>query len=121
MMFSWGTLVKGCFSEADTGERMFCYNKHVKGHTMFRRNIDMTPQTVGATALVFFALPHCSLLTTCTYWFILHGCCGAQLVVTLPLKETLQRTSREVPAASCLYLRPQGSFFWIELSLLVHV
>ena len=41
-----------------------------------------------------------SLLTTCTYWFILHGCCGAQLVVMLPLRETHPRTAREVPVAA---------------------
>ena len=37
-----------------TGERMFCYSKHVKGHMMFIRNINMTPQTVGAQ--LWFAL-----------------------------------------------------------------
>jgi hypothetical protein len=41
-----------CFAEADTGERVFSYSKHVKGHMMFRRNLNMTPQTVGARALV---------------------------------------------------------------------
>jgi hypothetical protein len=30
-MLCWGRQVKGCFAEADTGERMFCYSKHVKG------------------------------------------------------------------------------------------
>jgi hypothetical protein len=29
-----------------TGERMFCYSRH--GHVMFRGNINMNPQTVGA-------------------------------------------------------------------------
>jgi hypothetical protein len=29
-----------------SGERTFCYSKHVKGHMMFRKNISMTPQTV---------------------------------------------------------------------------
>ena len=33
------------FTETDKGERMFCYNKHVKGHVMKD-----------------------SLLTTCMYW-----------------------------------------------------
>ena len=48
------------FPEADTGERMFCYSKHVKGHMMFRRNINMSPLTVGSnigllcSALLFF-------------------------------------------------------------------
>jgi hypothetical protein len=26
--------MKECFTEADTGERMFCYSKHVKGHVI---------------------------------------------------------------------------------------
>ena len=47
---------------------MFCYSKHV----MFRRNINMTSQTVGACVLVCFA-PLCYyLLTTHLYWFTLH-------------------------------------------------
>jgi hypothetical protein len=40
-----------------TGERMFCYSRHVKGGMMFRWKINMTPQIVGAQALVCFALP----------------------------------------------------------------
>lgn len=30
------------FAEADTGERMLCYSKHVRGHMTFKSNIDMT-------------------------------------------------------------------------------
>jgi len=41
--------VKGHFTEADTGERMFCSNKHAEGHMMKD-----------------------SLLTTHMYWFALH-------------------------------------------------
>ena len=41
--------MKGCFAEADTGERMFCYSRHVKGHVMKD-----------------------SLLTTHMYWSALH-------------------------------------------------
>lgn len=37
-----GTQVKGGF----------CYSRHVKGHMMFRRNINTTPQTLGAQVLV---------------------------------------------------------------------
>ena len=55
--FCWGTQVKGWFAEADTGGRMFCYSRHVKGHMKFRRNINLTPRTVGAGALVCLALP----------------------------------------------------------------
>jgi hypothetical protein len=36
---------EGCFAKADTGKRMFYYSKHGKGYMMFRRNINMTPQT----------------------------------------------------------------------------
>ena len=64
--------MKEYFAEADTGERIFCYSKHVKGHRMFTKNINMTPQTVGAQALVCFALPGYTSVTTCMYWFALH-------------------------------------------------
>ena len=77
MMFCWGTQVKECFPEGDTGEGMFCYSRHVKGYMIFRRNVNMTPQKMGARALVCFAPPHYSLLTTCMYWFALH--CVAEL------------------------------------------
>jgi hypothetical protein len=43
-----------------TSERMFCYTRHVKGHVMFRRNINMTPMTTGARALIYLALPRYS-------------------------------------------------------------
>ena len=41
-----------------SGERMFCYRKHVKGHMMFGKNRNMTQHTVGTRALVLFALSH---------------------------------------------------------------
>jgi hypothetical protein len=44
-----GRLVKEGFAEADTGERMFCSSKHIKGHMMKD-----------------------SLLTVCTYQSALH-------------------------------------------------
>lgn len=47
--------MKECFAEADMGEVMFCYSTYVKGHMLFRMNINMTPQTVGAQALVHLA------------------------------------------------------------------
>lgn len=53
-MFCWGTQVKGsrqvkeCSPRGDTGEGMFYHSKQVKGCTMFRRNNNMIPQTVGA-------------------------------------------------------------------------
>jgi hypothetical protein len=34
------------FAKADTGERMFCYSRHMKERMMARKNINMTPQTV---------------------------------------------------------------------------
>ena len=38
------TQVKDCFPEADTGERMFGYSKHVKGSVM--KDYKLTQQTV---------------------------------------------------------------------------
>jgi hypothetical protein len=38
-----------------TDEGMFCCGRHVERHMMFRNNINMTPQTVGAQALICFA------------------------------------------------------------------
>lgn len=58
--------------QTDTGERTICYSKHMKWHIMFRRNINVTPQTVGTRALLWFVPPCYSLLTTCMYWFTLH-------------------------------------------------
>jgi hypothetical protein len=34
--------MKECFPEADTGERMFGYNRHVKGHLMKEYKYDPT-------------------------------------------------------------------------------
>jgi hypothetical protein len=65
MVFCWGRRVKECFAEADTGERIFCYSRSMKGCMMSRRNIRMTLQTVGA-------LTHPSSLTMHTYRFALH-------------------------------------------------
>jgi hypothetical protein len=53
--------MEGCFSEADTGKDVWW------------RSIDMTPQTAGMGALVWFALPRYSLLRTYMYWFTLHS------------------------------------------------
>jgi hypothetical protein len=47
--------MKEYFPEADTGERMFYYNRHMKGCVIFRKNINMNAQTVGI--LVFLVLP----------------------------------------------------------------
>jgi hypothetical protein len=69
--------VKEYFAEADTGERIFCYSKHVKGHRMFTKNINMTPQTVGVRALVCFAPPHYGHMMTHMHRFALH--CRAKL------------------------------------------
>lgn len=55
-----GTKVKGCFPEADAGERMFCYSKHVKGRVMKEYKYDPTDSgssSIGllCTILLFFA------------------------------------------------------------------
>lgn len=57
MMFSRSRKMKVCFAETDTGERVFCYSKHLKGLMMFGNNISMTPQRLGAQALLCFVLP----------------------------------------------------------------
>ena len=43
--------MKDCFPEADTGERMFGYSKHVKGHLMKEYKYD--PIDSGGQALSF--------------------------------------------------------------------
>jgi hypothetical protein len=54
--------VKGCFPEADTGERMFCESKHVKGCMLLRR----AQQTVDDTGWYWYALPFLNGL--CLLW-----------------------------------------------------
>ena len=53
------------------GERMFCYTKHVKGHMMFRRNINITPDS-GNQALLRLVPLHCY-----------HTCIGSPYIVLL--------------------------------------
>jgi len=93
--FRWGTEVKECFTEADTDERIFCYSRHVKECVMFRKNINMTPQTAGTRALVCLALSYWSLLTTHMHCFPSH------CILVTSLRKTHWRTSGEVPVASC--------------------
>lgn len=56
-------------AEADTGERMVCYSKHVRGHMMFKRNIDVTQQTRSST----FGSPCPPLLVIACDKFVLIG------------------------------------------------
>jgi hypothetical protein len=72
-----------------TGERMFCCSRHMKGHVMFRKNINMTPLTVGARALVCFTLPCYTLLTTQMYGFTLY--CTDELCLWWCHRENLVR------------------------------
>jgi len=55
-----GTQGKTMIAEADTGENMFCYSKHVNGYLMLGRNINMIPETVGSRvywfAVLYFAI-----------------------------------------------------------------
>lgn len=39
MMFSWSRQMKGCFAEADTGERRSCWRRHMRGWAMFKKSI----------------------------------------------------------------------------------
>jgi hypothetical protein len=65
--------MKDCLPEADTGERIFAYSKHMKRLLMNEYKYD--PHTVGDEhlALVWFALPHYSLSKMCKYCFTLHS------------------------------------------------
>jgi hypothetical protein len=99
-----------------TGERMFCWSRHrwkdvfcnsrhVEGHVIFRKNINMAPQTVGARTLVHFAMPCCSWLMTRKHWFTLH--CVAGLCLwwhhrEKRIKELLVRFPRLLAASSNL-------------------
>ena len=131
MMVCWSTQVKGCFAKADTQKNVFLKQTQVKGcfdildmwEDPWWRSTNMTPQTVGDEhwALVWFALPHYFLLTTCMHWFALYrGASLSSAVVTLPLKETRQRTAYEFPVTACLFSSSYG-FLRTGLKLLVHM
>jgi hypothetical protein len=62
MMFCWDTQGTGCFAEADTGEQYFA-KAHMWKDTGWRL-INMTQQAMGARALLCFAPPLYSSLTT---------------------------------------------------------
>ena len=64
MMFFWGTQVKGCFAEADTGERMFCWRRRVKGCEMFRKGITMTTDGDVTRPMLWFTM-HCFATLCC--------------------------------------------------------
>ena len=65
-MFFWKFPVRGCFAEADTWEgMMFCWSRRLKGRVIFRKNINITPQTVRGHSCIANALQHC------TGWFLL--------------------------------------------------
>ena len=65
-MFCWVTQVKGCqakakkcerlFPEADTGERMFGYSRHVKGRLMKEYKYDPTDSGRGGVSFGFLCL-----------------------------------------------------------------
>ena len=65
--------MKVCFSEGDTGERMFGYSRHLKTQMMQKYKYDLTDS--GRQAVSFglvFSLSH-SLLKMHMYWFILYS------------------------------------------------
>jgi hypothetical protein len=45
-----------------TGERMFCYSRHMKGGMMFRGNINMTPVDSGSSGDHWFTWHHLTTL-----------------------------------------------------------
>jgi len=111
-MFCWGwpwrmlcfsRYMKEYLGKPNTGKRLFFYTKPMKGHVMFRRNINMTLETMGSLALVCLTL-HC--------W----------MPPVDPSEKTHLRTWRIL--ALSLDLDPicdTPGFFWIELNLLTHV
>ena len=116
--------MKKGFADPDTGERMFCYSKHMKGCMMFRRNLNMTPQTVSSSSrfgspcsacLVFaddiHVLFHRTLHCLTSFMVLLRGKLTNDLVRIL----WLLATSRDLGPIGELH-----SFFWIELPL-IHV
>jgi hypothetical protein len=67
----WFLVVSLGFLQSGHNKRMFWYSKHVEGCLMKEYKYD---PTVGDRhwALVWFAPPRCSLLTTHMYWFVLY-------------------------------------------------
>lgn len=68
--------MKESFAEADAGERLLCYHRHMKGRIL-RKDINMTSTERGAQASVCFASSPWSALTTCVHRFALR--CDAKL------------------------------------------
>jgi hypothetical protein len=58
-----------------TGERMFCYSRHMKECMMFMRDVNVTPWTLLAPALVCFAPP--------PYTSLFYACIGSPFIVLL--------------------------------------
>jgi hypothetical protein len=84
-----------------TGERMFCWSRHMKGPVMKEYNCDPTQSGMSSEHVVCFVLPCYSPLTAGMYLFALHSCWDPLVVMPL-LRETLQRTALEVSAAPWL-------------------
>ena len=80
--------MKKCFAEADTGERMFCESKHMKGHMM-----------------------KVSLLTH-VYWSTLH-CTGELYLLGLHRKKCTKKTSGGVLQSLMLFPRTQAD--WMHM------
>lgn len=100
--FAWKvSYVKWCFAGAHTGERASCCSKRVKEHAMKGYTYDATDSGRWSTGLVCSA----SLFFTNNTHVLVHLTqhCWAPLVVTLPLRETCQRTARGIPAAACRF------------------
>jgi hypothetical protein len=112
-MFCWGTELKGCLAKVNTRKAVFLKQTQVKGcfdiadtwkDSWWR--INMTPQTVGDKhwALIWFALPHYSLLTTHVYWFALHSIVELNLWYHCHWEELTQELFMQfLPVAICLF------------------
>ena len=61
------------FPEADTGERMFGYSKHVKGHLMKEYKYDPTDSGKQALSIGLVCSALLFLAKTHMHWFTLHS------------------------------------------------
>lgn len=64
--------MKEYFAEADMGEKMSSYSKHMKGCMMFRKNINMTPTNSQSSNIGSICSTLLVLHMSGMYWFILH-------------------------------------------------
>jgi len=107
--------MKDCFPEADIGERMFVYSKHLKGHLKKYKHAHSQWEMSTETWFVLF-----HFIFLCKW----PACIGSPYIVLLsstylitpPLRETRPRTSLEVPAAVCSFCG-LALGWWVSLAI----